>query len=152
MAAVQESLDLHLAQGLESLGGVRKRRPRMPKKVSFQEQMADWPKRWAGFEADEEVGQRMVDELRLFIEYLEQSGLTKKTLQRHLTWLWAIGGEIIREVHDEEERRTWTGRKLLETAVENGEAPMIRGANEDEQSRADGTARKLRKFFMNSAQ
>ena len=119
----------------------------MPVKKTPHEQMSDWPRSWAGFDADELVGQRMVDELEPFVAHLVQSGLTKKTIQRHLSSLWSIGGEIIRDVHDDPKRRRWTGRKLLEVAIQYGEAPVIRNADEAEQAEANRTARKLSKFL-----
>lgn len=120
----------------------------MADKKAPRELMKNWPKSWAGFDADVAVGQRIVDELVPFVTHLERSGLTRKTIQRHISWLWTIGGEIIRDVNDEEHRRRWSGRKLIDAAVQYGESPLIRGADEDEQARADSTARKLRKFLM----
>lgn len=123
----------------------------MPEKSKTSyELMQEWPSSWAGVDADEKIGRRMVDELIPFVADLETSGLSKKTMRRHVNWLWAIGGEVIRGVHDEPKERKWSGRKLIERAVENGEAPLIRGVDEAEQSQADCTARKLRKFLTGS--
>ena len=75
--------------------------------------MADWPRSGADFEADVAVGQRVVAALGPFVGFMEESDLAKTTRRRHLNWLWSIGGEIIREIHDEPTRRRWTGERYL---------------------------------------
>jgi hypothetical protein len=102
---------------------------------------------WAGIEDDVRIGEELVALVRPFIVNLRDSGLARKTIRRHLDNMWAIGGEIIRSLHSDEERRRWTGERLLLDAVENDEAPLIRGATRAEQESCDATARKLRKYL-----
>ena len=59
--------------------------------------MEKWPASWAGVEEDEAPGRCMVAELRPFIEHLVDKGLAARTIRRHVSYLWAIGGEIVRQ-------------------------------------------------------
>ncbi len=109
--------------------------------------MKEWPASWAGVEEDEAPGRRMVAEFRPFIEHLVDKGLTARTIRRHVDYLWAIGGEIVRQFNDEPSLRRRTARQLLLDAVDPGDAPLLRGATEAEQRSADATARKLLQFL-----
>lgn len=114
--------------------------------------MARWPQSWAGFEADLPFGTGLVAEMRPFVLHLEALALTPKTVRRHLNNLWAIGGEIIRRLHDQPELRDHSPRAVLLEAVELGEAPLLHHAGEDEQRALDATARRLLRFLGAGAQ
>ncbi len=113
--------------------------------------MDDWPRSWKGFDADEPIGQGLVRQMRPFIEYLHAQGLTSETLRRHSESLWVIGGEIIRDVNDDDDLRQCDPKHLLWHAVEAGEAPLARGATEQDQRQFDATARKLRNFLTTAS-
>jgi integrase len=63
--------------------------------------------------------------------------------------LWAIGGEIIRDVNDDPRLRKTNPRRLLLKAIECGEAPLVRNATEAQQNSCDSTARRLLRFLSN---
>jgi hypothetical protein len=48
-----------------------------------------------GWEKDLPPGEELVARFRPFLEDLVVSGLSPKTIQRHVDNLWALGGEII---------------------------------------------------------
>ena len=109
--------------------------------------MEEWPTSWAGVEDDKATGRTLVDELRPFVVHLVDRGLAAQTVRRHLNYLWAIGGEIVRELNYEPALRNRPARQLLLDAVDIGEAPLLPGATEAEQRSADATARKLLRFL-----
>ena len=109
--------------------------------------MDSWPKSWAGLPEDVPVGKRLVAELRPFVVHLEQRGLAAATIRGHLNGLWVIGGEIIRRLDEDPRQRKLTGRKLLLSAIEGGEAPLANGVCEGDQNAIDATARKLLRFL-----
>lgn len=116
--------------------------------VSAFIQMIDaWPKSWAGFEDDVRIGVDLAAYMRPFILHLRDSGLARKTIRRHLDNTWVIGGEIIRLLQDDEDRRGWTGERLLLDAVRGGEAPLLYHGTKAEQRSTDATARKLHKYL-----
>ena len=127
----------------------RKKRPvaGQPNSDALFALMAKWPESWAGVDEDEAPGKSIVAELRPFVEHLIDSGLTARTIRRHIDYLWAIGGEIVRQFNDEPPLRLRPARQLLLDAVDAGEAPLLPDATEEEQNSADATARKLLRFL-----
>ena len=57
----------------------------------------DWPDRWKENEQDLEYGKELLDAMRPFAESIAEGALAKKTMKRHLTNLWLLGGEIVRD-------------------------------------------------------
>ena len=54
-----------------------------------------------GVEEDLPSGEKLVGRFRPFLEELVTSGLSPKTIQKHVDNLWALGGEIIRNLHED---------------------------------------------------
>ena len=109
--------------------------------------MDRWPESWHGIPEDIPVGEALVVRMKPFVRHLRQIGLAEKTIKRHLDNLWVIGGEIVRSLNYEPEKRKRPPRELLWEAVELDEAPLVWGADEVEQNLIDVTARKLKKFM-----
>ena len=61
----------------------------------------DWPRSWMGWEKDLPPGEKLVACFRPFLEYLVMcADLSPKTIQKHVDNLWALGGEIIRDLNN----------------------------------------------------
>ena len=114
---------------------------------SLLAQLDQWPDSWAGVSEDRPIGTGLVAELRPFVTHLQQLNLSPKTVRSHVTNLWVIGGEIIRQVNDEPQLRKLKPRKLLLDAIDLGEAPLARGVTEKQQSSLDATARRLLRYL-----
>ncbi len=112
--------------------------------------MEEWPSSWAGDDEDEPVGRGLVALLSPFVTDLHEQGLSRGTIRRHLDNLWLIGGEIIREINGRPALRRKEPRSLLLTAIQDGQAPLVRDLSEQEQAKVDATARKLLKFLAPS--
>jgi hypothetical protein len=109
----------------------------------------EWPKRWMGIEQDLEYGKDLLEIMRPFAEYLAKSNLTKKTVSKHLTNLWLLGGEIIRNVSLYEEYSTSALKKLKGSVGSDG-GPYCRHINSEAEMRSfDSTCRKLHKYLEN---
>jgi hypothetical protein len=115
--------------------------------------MEEWPHSWAGIpENDEPVGQGMLVPMREFMASLHAQGLSRKTLHRHRTSLWVIGGEVIRKLNYDESLLKIEPTQLLFQSVEDGLAPLVSQATPAEQDTFDATARKLLRFLSTQAQ
>lgn len=112
-------------------------------------QMKEWPQSWAGFPEDIPYGQQLCAQMIPFVRFLHAQGFTTKTLRTHLANLWAIGGEIIRDINEDNAARKTSPQLLLKKTIKNGQAPLLRNATENEQRSCDATARKLNKFLDN---
>jgi len=104
------------------------------------------PRAVAGIPKDEAVGAELTALMRPFFLHLQQHNFSAKTLRRHLDNLWLIGGEIIREIHDDAPLRKKSARTLLLHAVDDGDA-FIGGLSDQQQSTLNATARKLFHFL-----
>jgi hypothetical protein len=123
------------------------RKPKTVRLDKLFELMDRWPQSWAGSAADIPVGEGLVAEIRPFIQHLADSGLSPKTVRRHLDNAWVIGGEIIRQIVWEPERRDDNPRQILLDAIDLGEAPLVQPFSEQEQRSLDATAKKLFRFL-----
>jgi hypothetical protein len=54
-----------------------------------------------GLEKDLPPGEELVRLFRPFLEHLAASNLSPKTIQKHVDNMWALGGEFIRDLHND---------------------------------------------------
>ena len=54
-----------------------------------------WPKSWAYMKEDVVFGEKLLVELKPFVEFLVAKGFAKRTLDRHLENLFLMGGDWI---------------------------------------------------------
>lgn len=119
----------------------------MTKFETLSPDFEDWPHRWMGVKEDLAYGKKLLEEFRPFAEYLSSSGLSDKTIKKHLTNLWLLGGELIRKVSDDEEYNI-PSRKLLSDSIDSYGGPYCRHLHsEDEEKSFDSTCKKLYKYL-----
>lgn len=106
-----------------------------------------WPRSWMGLEKDLPPGEQLLTCLRPFIEQLATTNLTSKTIRRHIDNLWLLGGEIIRDLHEDPSWRRVAMEKLLRRVVHEDGGPLIHHGSEDVQRSFDSTCRKLHRFL-----
>jgi hypothetical protein len=109
-----------------------------------------WPRSWMGLEKDLPPGEQLVDCFRPFLKYLAASDLSPKTIQKHVDNMWALGGEFIRDLHDDPALRKLPVEQHLFETIENG-GPLLHHAHEDQQRSFDSTCRKFRRFLTATA-
>ena len=115
--------------------------------------LEDWPRSWMGWEKDLPPGEQLVARFRPFLEYLVCSGLAPKTLQKHVDNLWALGGEIIRDLNEDPTLRRKTVAQILDARIHEEGGPLLHGIDSEEQQRSfDSTCRKLYRFLSQSSQ
>jgi hypothetical protein len=109
--------------------------------------LPEWPERWMGEEADLPAGRNLVEHFTPFLLDLAASGLSKKTIQRHVDNLWLLGGEIIRDVNEEPPLRKVSAEQLVRDVVHEDGGPLIHNGSEDAQRFFDSTCRKFHRFL-----
>lgn len=112
--------------------------------------LSSWPRSWMGLEKDLQPGERLVAVLRPFLEDLTASDLSPKTIQKHVDNAWALGGELIRDLHNDPSLRRRSVDQVLTKMIESG-GPLLYHGSEDEQTSFDSTCRKLRRFLIGTA-
>jgi hypothetical protein len=99
-----------------------------------------------GLEKDLPAGEQLLALLRPFLEYLAASDLSAKTIQKHVDNVWVLGGEFIRDLHNDPPLRKRPVESVLLRMIEYG-GPLIYHGGEDQQRSFDSTCRKLRRFL-----
>ena len=106
-----------------------------------------WPETWMGLEQDLDYGKKILEEIMPFAEYLVESGLTEVTIQKHLSYLWLLGGEIIRNVSMDNEYSIPASTKLRSVIGTDG-GPYCRHLKTETKMKSfDSTCRKLHKYL-----
>jgi hypothetical protein len=107
-----------------------------------------WPESWMGIKKDLEYGEQLLEAIRPFAESLAEGGLAKRTIKKHLTNLWLLGGEVVRNVSLYDEYSIPASEKLEQSIGLDG-GPYCRHLNsEAEMESFDATCRKLHKFLQ----
>ena len=110
-----------------------------------------WPHRWRVEPRDLRPGERMLGAFKLFLVWLLDQGLSRKTLRTHRDHLDALGGELIRRINvDPKLRKRSIMSVLMETLGEDGGPLIYPRKTELEQRSFDSTCRKLHRFLLDS--
>jgi hypothetical protein len=109
-----------------------------------------WPRSWMGLEKDLPPGEQLLTLFRPFLESLAASDLSPKTIQKHVDNIWALGGEFIRDLHNDSSLRKKPVDRLLSQMIEYS-GPLLYHGGEDQQRSFDSTCRKLRRFLVETA-
>lgn len=109
--------------------------------------MQRWPAAWE-IDDDREAGETLVAALTPFVHHLYETGVATTTLRRHINNLWALGGEVIRRRHDDEESGDMP--PLVEIVDEEG-GPLLHCMDEAVQRPFDATCRALHRFLTRPA-
>ena len=101
-----------------------------------------------GFEEDLPPGEKLVACFRPFVEHLACSDLSHKTIQKHVDNLWALGGEIIRYLHEDPPLRRKHIEQILDERIDEEGGPLVYAYESEEalQRSLDSTCRKLYRF------
>ena len=119
--------------------------------IIVSEKMQQWPDSWAGSAEDIPVGQKLLPYFKLFLQRQIDRGLTDTTIKRHAQYLWALGGEIIREINFNEKDRHKTGKEILLKHIHESGGPYWRHAtNEADHQRYDSVCRRLYELIKNA--
>jgi len=101
-----------------------------------------------GWEKDLPPGEKLVACFRPFLEHLVASELSPKTIQKHVDNMWALGGQIIRDLNENPSLRRKNITRILIEAIDEEGGPLLYGMASEEQQRSfDSTCRKLYRFL-----
>jgi hypothetical protein len=101
-----------------------------------------------GLEKDVPPGEKLVACFRPFLEQLASTSLSRKTIRKHVDNLWVLGGEIIRDLHQDPSLRRKNVEEVLRELIDDEYGPLIHGGtSEQQQNSFDSTCRKLHRFL-----
>lgn len=102
-----------------------------------------------GLEQDLPPGEQLLACFRPFLEHLASFSLSPKTIRKHVDNLWLLGGEIIRDLHEDPALRKLPASRLLSDRIYDDGGPLVHHGSEEEQRSFDSTCRKLYRFLTN---
>ena len=102
-----------------------------------------------GEEKDIPPGEKLVACFRPFLDALAASDLSPKTIQKHVDNLWALGGEIIRNLNETPSLRRKGIEEILDDRIDDEGGPLVYALESEElqQRSLDSTCRKLYLFL-----
>lgn len=117
---------------------------------SYCPDLDQWSRSWSYEARDVPPGLQMVDCFKPFLSELLSSNLSRKTLRQHRDNIWALGGEVIRQLQiDSGLRRRPIEQVVLNLIGDDGGPLLSHGRSEAEQRSFDATCRKLFRFLTN---
>jgi len=105
----------------------------MTKFETLSPDFEDWPHGWMGLNEDLAYGKKLLEKFHPFAEHIVSSGLSDKTIKKHLTNLWLLGGELIRKVSNDEEYDVPPQKLILDSIDAYGGPPCRHLHSEDEE-------------------
>ena len=89
---------------------------------------------------------------RPFLEDVVASDLSPKTIQKHVDNVWALGGEIIRDLNENPSLRSKPIEQILAYRIDEEGGPLVYAMESEEplQRSLDSTCRKLYRFLSQS--
>jgi len=122
--------------------------PSPPDLAIYVHDLDKWPRSWMGLEKDVPPGEKLVACFRPFLEQLASTSLSRKTIRKHVDNLWVLGGEIIRDLHEDPSLRRKNVEEVLRELIDDEYGPLIHGGtSEPQQNSFDSTCRKLHRFL-----
>jgi hypothetical protein len=102
-----------------------------------------------GEEKDLLPGEKLVACFRPFMATLAASNLSPKSIQKHVDNLWALGGEIIRNLNETPSLRRKSIEEILDDRIDDEGGPLVFALESEElqQRSLDSTCRKLYLFL-----
>ncbi len=108
----------------------------------------EWPNSWEIDEDDIKIGCDILELIKPFIISIIKKDLSKKTIRMHRDYLWALGGELIRQINDDESERVLSARELILKHVDESGGPYWRHANDElDNARYDSVCKKFFNFI-----
>ena len=110
-----------------------------------------WPEKWEIDTRDIKIGQNINEQFKLFLIHQIEQGKSKKTIKAYAGYLWALGGELIRQINDYENERKLSARNLMLKYINETGGPYWRHAVSDEDhARYDSVCKRLFKHMNGS--
>lgn len=108
----------------------------------------EWPDSWEIDDGDVEIGRDIVKQFTPFIISLIERDLSKKTIKIYKNYLWALGGELIRQINEDESERLLSAKELILKHVDDGGGPYWRHANDElDRARYNSVCKRLFNFM-----
>ena len=111
-----------------------------------------WPDSWEIVQEDILIGQALTEQFKLFLIDRIEKARTRKTIRAHANYLWALGGELIRKINEDDGERQLSAKELILKYIDDSGGPYWRHANDElDHARYDSVCKQLFKFMIESS-
>ena len=108
-----------------------------------------WPDSWAGDKDDVIIGLKILSEFKYYLVNLIEKGFSTRTVKKHASYLWALGGEIIRDTNEHGVDSKLSGREIILKYIHSAGGPYWRHAtNEADHHKYDSACSRLYKSLI----
>jgi hypothetical protein len=107
----------------------------------------EWPKSWHCVKEDIPYGQNIIKLMIPFIQEMKEAKLSVKTINEHIDNLWMLGGYIIGQLNDYDDKRHVLPKEMILECIDSGDGPWIHDFSEYEQERFGATCRKFYRYL-----
>lgn len=116
--------------------------------LEYCKDINDWPSAWEGVKADIKTGQAILPHFKSFLVYQIKKGKSRRTIRNYAHYLWALGGELIRQVNvNSHDRRLSADKFILKYIDDLGGIYWCHAHDESEHDKYDSVCKKLFKFM-----
>ena len=119
-------------------------------KMLFQycKNISEWHESWEGVTADLKIGLDIVEQFKPFLIDRIDKGRSKRTIKIYANYLWSLGGELIRELNENESKRKLSARELILKYIDDSGGPYWRHARDEmEHRKYDSVCKQLFRFM-----
>ena len=112
----------------------------------------DWPASWEITEDDLTIGPAVTEQFKLLLIDLIKKERSRSTIKIYARYLWALGGELIRQINEDDSERSLSAKELILKYVDDSGGPYWRHARDElEHVRYDSVCKQLFKFITENS-
>src|SRR5262245_16877400 len=119
--------------------------------LGYCKDINDWPESWEIDSDDIRVGKAVLEYFKAFLVNKIEKGRSKKTIKNDSHYLWALGGELISHINEDEDERKLSAKALILNYIDDSGGPLWQHASSElEHNQYDSICKQLFKFMTQS--
>ena len=115
---------------------------------AYCKDIENWPASWEIVKDDLTIGQAISEQFKLFLLDRIKKDRAKKTIKNYAYFLWALGGELIRSINEDDDERRLSANDLILKYIDDSGGPYWRHARDEiEHAKYDSVCKQFFKFI-----
>ena len=116
--------------------------------LGYCKNINEWPESWEIDSDDIRVGKAILEYFKAFLLYKIEKGRSKKTIKNDSNYLWALGGELISRINEDDNERKLSPKELILNYIDDSGGPLWHHASSElEHNQYDSVCKQLFKFI-----
>lgn len=119
--------------------------------LAYCKDINEWPGRWAIDNSDIPIGKSINEYFKLFLIDRIEKNRTKSTIKIYARYLFALGGELIRHINDDNNKML-PSKDIFLKYIDSSGGPFWRHSRDDfTHARYDSVCKQLFKFVVGNS-